>query len=57
MCMQASVEVQLAERQEQKKLAAALKLQEERSSAADMAAELKAKMEVNVLKPGKGSNP
>ena len=45
--MQASVEAQLAERQEQKKLAAALKLQEERSSAADMAAELKAKMEVN----------
>lgn len=34
------------ERREQKQMEAALKLQEERYSAADMAAELKAKMEV-----------
>lgn len=47
--MQASVEAQLLERREQKKLEAALKLQEEQGAAAEMAAELKAKMEASIL--------
>lgn len=44
--VQAAVEGQLAERQEQKKLETALRLQEERGMSAAMAAELKDKMEV-----------
>jgi hypothetical protein len=50
--VQETVEGQLAERQAQKKMYAALKLQEEQGNSAAMATELKAKMEVqfSVLK-------
>jgi len=49
--MQETVEGQLAERQAQKNMYAALKLQEEQGTSAAMATELKAKMEVRPPHP------